>query len=102
MAKTNYQRVINEISSAITDYLDNYLARKAKFDKTFSATVVEKVSDNKYEVFYRGKKFMLSYNGTLSINQSVRVCAPQNNWNELFIVGIIEPPINTGERNIRM
>ena len=97
----NFIEIWNEFANNLCTEVDKKI-KSLKFDKTFSATVVEKVSDNKYEVFYRGKKFILSYNGTLSINQSVRVCAPQNNWNELFIVGIIEPPINTGERNIRM
>ena len=58
----------------------------ANFDKTFKAKVIGKVSEGKYQIFYRGQKHVAASTTALSTNQIVRVCAPQNNWDELFIL----------------
>ncbi|MBT9778838.1 hypothetical protein GPL15_20370 [Clostridium sp. MCC353] len=83
--KINYRQIIDEVSSSIGDYLDNYLNKNAKFDRTFKAKIIGKISDGRYEISYRGKTFAASCDAQLSTNQIVIVCAPQNNWSELFI-----------------
>lgn len=64
----------------------NKMALQLNFDKTFKAQVVSKVSQNKCKVKYKGKEYTAYCRETLSIGQVVWVCAPQNNWSDLFVI----------------
>ena len=84
-SRVNYDEIIKNIVSSLRENI-KILINKAKFDITFKARVIENVSGNKYQVLYKGEKYTVVSNITLTKNQIVRVCAPQNNWNELFVV----------------
>lgn len=86
MELTEYTKIISDLAATVREAIKSELS-KASYDKTFKGKVVENPSTGKYVVLYKNKKYTLSYSGTLSIGQTVRVCAPQNNWNDLFIIG---------------
>lgn len=66
----------------------NKLINNAPHDKTFCAQITG-ISDNgKYETLYKGKKYTVTCNRALTVGTWVWVCAPQNNWNNLFVAGI--------------
>ena len=81
----NYDEIIKNIASSLKENFKILLDR-AKFDKTFKAKIIDKISENKYQILYRGQKHTVTSDSTLSVNQIVKVCAPQNNWSELFVV----------------
>ena len=58
----------------------------APFDKTFRAKVIGQESTGKYKVLYKSKEYTVRCDRELLAPNMVWVCAPQNNWNELFIV----------------
>lgn len=60
--------------------------QQSKYDKTFKAQVIGKASEGKYRIRYKGKEYTASCQASLSSEQIVRVCAPQNDWSDLFIV----------------
>lgn len=80
----NYLDIWNAFANSLRSEIDKKL-EKAKFDRSFKARVIGKISDGKYEIFYRGKTFSASCSASLSTDQIVQVCAPQNNWDDLFI-----------------
>lgn len=69
---------INYLLTNITDTL--------KYDKTFRAKVINQVSTGKYKVLYKNKEYTVRCDKELLVPDMVWVCAPQNNWDELFIV----------------
>lgn len=85
--KLNYDEIIKNIASNLRESFKSILS-KAKFDKTFKAKVIENVKDNKYKVLYKGQEYTATSEADLTENQIVKVCAPQNNWNELFVINI--------------
>ena len=83
--RINYDEIIKTIASNLRDSF-KILLNKAKFDRTFKATVVGNIKGNKYQVIYKGETYTVTSEVALSTDQVVRVCAPQNNWSELFVV----------------
>ena len=83
--RINYDEIIKTIASNLRDSFKTLLS-KAKFDRTFKATVVGNIKGNKYQVIYKGETYTVTSDVALSTDQVVRVCAPQNNWSELFVV----------------
>ena len=81
----NYNKIIDEMTSSIAEFLDSYLKNKAPFDKTFKAKVIGKISNERYQILYKGNKYTVSSSAPLSTDQIIRVCAPQNNWSELYV-----------------
>lgn len=59
---------------------------KGRFDKTFTTSIIGKVSDNKAMVNYNGVTYTVNSTIEFNLGDIVRVCAPQNNFNDLFIV----------------
>lgn len=79
--------LIKTIENMIETLLDSVdkLIKKAPYDKTFRAQVVGATNEGKYEVQYKGKEYSARCDVPLSSGTWVDVCAPQNNWSELYI-----------------
>lgn len=83
----NYSKNIDKIiTSILSEVL--HIIKGAKFDKTFKAKIIEKTDEGKYLILYMGNQYYAVCHAALNTGDIVRVCAPQNNWNELFIVSI--------------
>ena len=83
--RINYDEIIKSIVSSLRENI-KMLINKSKFDRTFKAIVIGNIKGNKYQVLYKGEKYTVTSDVTLVTDQIVRVCAPQNNWSELFVV----------------
>lgn len=81
----NFQEVYKRIAEDI-NYLFTSKADTLKYDKTFRAKVIGQISANKYKVLYKNKEYNVRCDRELLAPNMVWVCAPQNNWDELFIV----------------
>lgn len=85
MEKTNYTEIIQAMAQVVGKAVKEYV-QSAKFDQTFKAVVTGKLPNGKYQVLYNGRKYTASSKTELNINDVVRVCAPQNDWSDLFIL----------------
>lgn len=56
-----------------------------KYDKTFRAKILEIISNKKCKVLYRGKEYFAKCDDIVNVDDMVWVCAPGNDWNELYI-----------------
>ena len=83
--KKNYDEIIKNIVSSLRENIQT-LINRANFDKTFKAKVIGHINDNKYQILYKGQKHTVTSEVVLTTNQIVHVCAPQNNWSELFVL----------------
>lgn len=83
----NNEKIIDKIVGRILAYVQKGI-EKAPFDKTFRAQVTESLGNGKYKVRYKGIEYTAKYSSTIAVNTWVYVCAPQNNWNELFIYNL--------------
>lgn len=81
----NYTEIIKELVSGVIESIRKEIVT-ASFDKTFKAKVEGKISEGKYQILYKGKKYYATCDTSLSTGEIVKVCAPQNNWSELFIM----------------
>lgn len=87
--RVNYDEIIKNIVSSLRENI-KILINKSKFDRTFKATVIGNIKGNKYQVLYKGEKYTVTSDVTLVTDQIVRVCAPQNNWSELFVIAELD------------
>lgn len=71
---------LDDVELLINDKIKN-ISR----DITFKAQVVEKISDEKYKILYKKQYHTAWCLANLTMGSVVRVCAPGNDWNELFI-----------------
>lgn len=76
-----YKKMAEDINYLLTNITDTL-----KYDKTFRAKVINQVSTGKYKVLYKNKEYTVRCDKELLVPDMVWVCAPQNNWDELFIV----------------
>ena len=83
----NYLSIINMICAEIKELVKSMI-RTAKFDQTFKAIINKKLSDNQYEIIYQRKYYHARSNGDYKTGDVIYVCAPQNNWSDLYIVPI--------------
>lgn len=81
----NYQEVIKSITITIFSQVQS-LIKDAPFDKTFRARILKKISDDKYQIEYKGGKYTAKSSQSYNENDMVYVCAPMNKWEELFIL----------------
>lgn len=90
MDNQNNLQLVQDITKTILDSVRKALDN-AKFDRSFKAKVVLKESNknNSYTVLYNGMYYSAISAYECAIGDIVRVCAPRNNWNELFIVANI-------------
>lgn len=80
----NFQDVYKKIAEDIS-YLFTNMADALNYDKTFRAKVIRKESNGKYSVLYKNKEYAAKCDGSLNRNDTVWVCAPKNDWNELYV-----------------
>lgn len=84
MATQETKNGLNCIIQAITNIVDPKVAN-LKYDKTYRAKITEKIDAGVYKVQINGKEYQLSYNGTLSVGDIVKVKAPLNNFSDIYI-----------------
>lgn len=82
MNNNEYAEVARNLAKLMVDTFD----KKDQSDKTIKAKVVAAKGNEKYEILYSGKRHTVSSSIPYTINDYVWVCAPCNNWNNLFIV----------------
>lgn len=83
----NYQEVIKSITITIFSQVQS-LIKDAPFDRTFRARIIQKISDGKYQIEYKGGKYTARSSQSYNENDFVWVCAPMNKWEELFILSV--------------
>ena len=81
----NYDQVVKEMTRSILETIKKSIDNKSYSDKTFKCQITGKVKD-KYQILYCGNTYKVSSSIACEIGDYVRVCAPCNNWNDLFIV----------------
>lgn len=81
------------ITEAIKTIIDSTLSKmqfaintKSYSDKTFTARIVTGIKANKYKIMYCGNEYTVSSTVSCSAGDFVRVCAPCNNWQDLFVI----------------
>jgi len=82
--KLNLIEVYNKIADDVAMLIDIKI-KNINRDITFKATVIEKVSDTKYKILYKKQYHTAWCLAKLVIGSTVHVCAPGNDWSELFI-----------------
>lgn len=60
--------------------------KKDTSDHSFKAKIVSVANSKKYEVLYSGNIYTVSSSTVCEVGDFVWVCAPCNNWNNLFVV----------------
>ncbi len=80
----NFQDVYKKIAEDL-NYLFSIKADSLKYDKTFRAKVIDNLSSKRCKVLYKGKEYTVKCDGSINVNDMVWVCAPGNDWNELYI-----------------
>lgn len=95
MKDINYNELIKNIATTLKDSFKSMIER-ANFDRTFKAKIIGKTNDGRYQILYRGNKYTVTSETNLYVDQIVNVCAPQNNWSELFVVS---SKISSGNKN---
>ena len=74
------------MTDSILSKIEQAVNEKGRYDKTFTANISQKISDTKAMITYNG--IVYTVRSTIPFNDGdlVRVCAPCNNWNDLFVV----------------
>lgn len=80
-----YDQVVKEMTNSILKIVKKSIDTKSYSDKTFKCRITDKIKD-KYQVLYCGNTYTVSSSIPCEVGDYVRVCAPCNNWNDLFIV----------------
>lgn len=86
---TENDKALNNIVKAIT-YLFNQEKDKLYFDRTHQGRIVTVLGSNKYTVAIQGADYtsVPSCNDmTYVVNEGVWVTMPQNDWDNMFILG---------------
>lgn len=74
------------MANTIVNQVFTMVKAKSYSDKTFKARVTEIITVYKIRVQYCGSSYTVSTSLPCSVNDIVRVCAPCNNWKELFVI----------------
>lgn len=82
---SSYIKLIQSIAESILEKVDDRIEKKDSGTKVFKARVVEIPSLAKVKVKIDGVIYTASSNVYCEVNDLVRVCAPCNNWKELYI-----------------
>ena len=61
------------------------LINSASFNKSFRATVTEKINNTVYKVSYKNAEYKVKSYYNLLVGDLVWVCAPGNDWDSLFV-----------------
>ena len=82
----NYSQLATKLADKVTVQIYEMIKKNERSDKTFTARVTEIISAYKIRVQYCGSSYTVSTTIPCSVDDFVRVCAPCNNWRELFVV----------------
>ena len=88
----DYNETIDKIITSILKQIKKAIDTKSHSDKTFKVRIIKQLGIGKYQVMYCGNPYTVSSTIQCELGDTVRVCAPCNNWQDLFIVE------NTSER----
>lgn len=77
----DYSRTIKEITQSLVEAF----GKREQYDKTFTAKITAG-SGNRYKVLSCGSTYTVSSTILCSVGDLVRVCAPCNNWQDLYVV----------------
>lgn len=75
------KEIIDSILSGVKDGIEVL----SNGDKTFKARIVELTSPARCKVLHNGVNYTVISNVYCEVGDLVRVCAPCNNWKELYI-----------------
>ena len=78
--------IIQRMAEVITEMVKKALDSEGRYDKTYTAIVIEKVAPNKYTVEYNGGQHTARSQISLSSGDLVMVCAPCSDDSALFVV----------------
>ncbi|WP_125143528.1 hypothetical protein [Clostridium transplantifaecale] len=82
----NYSELVQYIAEKTTAQVDKMIKKEVNSDKTFTAQITETVNATTCRVLYCGNTFTVSNIMQCDAGDVVRVCAPCNNWTDLFVV----------------
>lgn len=82
MTNNEYGMIIREM----TEVMKKAFYRPDKYDHTYIMKVVEVIDASHYRVNYNGGLRKATSSIPLNIDDNVWVCAPCNNWDNLFVV----------------
>lgn len=83
--RLNWQEVFNKFSDDLVNAFDLFTGNM-KLTKVFKATIIEKINDTVYKILYKNAEYKVKSYYDLIVGEMVWVCAPQNNWDSLFVV----------------
>lgn len=73
-------QMYKDIEKMITEKI-----KTIRYDRTFRAKITSQISANKFNILYKKKEYPASCDIKAKIGDIVWVCAPENNWDELYI-----------------
>lgn len=85
MNNTDYVKIVQEVVGSCLESITKFI-NKAPCDKTFKCRITQKISNRHYKVLYCGDTLTVTSSILCNVGDYVWVCAPCNNWNELFVV----------------
>lgn len=85
MTQTDYVKIIVDIATSIFDETSK-LVDKAKYNKAFTGKITERISQRKCKVLYRGEARTTAIYTDYEVGDIVRVCVPNNNYNDCFVM----------------
>lgn len=80
----NYSEIIDILTNTIADYFSS-VKDTFSYDRTFKARVVSPPVNGYCKVLYNKKELRANTSIPCQAGDYVMVCAPKNNWSELFI-----------------
>lgn len=80
-----YTDATKEIIESILSGVKDGIEELSNGDKTFKARIVELTSPAKCKVLYNGVNYTVISNVYCEVGDLVRVCAPCNNWKDLYV-----------------
>lgn len=79
-------QLIQQMAATILEAIKKGVDSEGLYDRTFKGIIERKVGPATYELKYNGQTLTAHSSLSLSVGDVVMVCAPQNNWNDLFVV----------------
>lgn len=78
--------MVQAMCQSILDKCYKMIKKEVGADKTFTAKVIEITNVNKCRILYCGVTYTVSTTVPVEVGNIVRVCAPSNNWLDLFVI----------------
>lgn len=93
----DYSEGIKNLMATYLSMMKQAVEQKSYSDKTFKAQIISSVRPQEFTVRYCGNIYTVSSSIVCNVGDTVRVCAPCNNWNDLYVVENKSHGKNTGE-----